>query len=134
MSTRMNAWRGGLLTMVVLSSGIVWGAGSNARVTVTWHTSGNPAIAVSSDSGARRAEVDPTTATVRLINFPADTETVIDHNTSLSAPALRYTNLTSNSTQSIRWESGGNPIAVGPGGWVDNPNNCTTLCGLLWGD
>lgn len=129
-----NAWRGGLLSIVLLSSGIVWAAGSNARVTVTWHTSVNPAIAVSSDSGSRRAEVDTAAATIRLINFPADTETVIDYNTSQSAPTMRYTNLTSNVTQTIRWESGGNPISVGPGGWVDNPNSCTTLCGLLWGD
>jgi hypothetical protein len=134
MNHRRNIWGVGLLPIVLLSSGIVWAAGSNARVTVTWHTSGNPAIAVSSDSGARRAEVDTTAATIRLINFPADTETVIDHNTSLSAPTMRYTNLTSSTTQTIRWVSGGNPISVGPGGWVDNPNNCTALCGLLWGD
>lgn len=134
MNKRLNAWHVGLLTIVLLSHGIVLAAGSNARVTVTWHTSGNPSIAVSSDSGARRAEVDTTAATIRLINFPADTETVIDHNTSLNAPKMRYTNLTSSATQTIRWESGGNPISVGPGGWVDNPNSCTTLCGLLWGD
>jgi hypothetical protein len=124
----------GVSVTVLLCCGVVWATGSSARVTVTWNTSGNPSIAVSSDSGSRRVDVDTAAATVRLINFPSDTEIVIDHNTSLSAPQLRYSNLTSNSVQTIRWQAGGDPISVGPGGWVDNPNTCTALCGLLWGD
>ena len=123
-----------LLAIAMLSGTAVWAVGPNARVTVTWHTSGNPAIAVSSDSGSRRAEVDTAAATIRLINFPTDTETVIDHNTSLSAPTICYTNLTGNSTQTIRWSSGGSPVSVAAGVWVDNPNSCTVLCGILWGD